>query len=363
MTLPLLVLLLAVLAGFVLVESKTVSGTFQLTAGDFTSGPEYEISKFSFVVGKGQIRGEFKYQDPQTWMTSPALYLFRDESWSDYHKALTCEDKATFAFKAILIGKPTQSHMKLLKRQLDAPALASLEQDTDGLMKWKFSWEFDTEERTTGWFLIAADCALEQFNAEVPKMHYEIELLNPDNTHLPADEFGLPKLYLVTFVFLILYSVKLVLFDMQSKRPDGDREKIQLVVYLLFFSYFALTASLGSELAHLFVYKQNGRGVYLFDLMSDVFDGICQLTVAFVLICLASGWTLVEMEDDSVKKNSLGSLLRHPQNLVKGGNVVGFAVAFVVLVSFVLQFLNKQLDEDFTKFHDYDSYTTTDIVW
>lgn len=133
-------LLLAALA--LTVQAKTVSGKFQLTAGDLYTGPEFEISKFSFVVGKGQIRGTFHYQDAQTWMTSPALYLFRDESWADYHAALTCEDKAAFAFKAILIGKPTQSHMKLLKRQLDSPALATLDQLPDGTMRFVVFYDF-----------------------------------------------------------------------------------------------------------------------------------------------------------------------------------------------------------------------------
>lgn len=61
------------------------------------------------------------------------------------------------------------------------------------------------------------------------------------------------------------------------------------------------------------------------------------------------------MEDDNVKKNSVGSLLRHPQQMLRGGNVVVFAVLGVVVGTFVLQYLNKQMDEDFSKFHDYDS--------
>eukprot|EP01052_Picozoa_sp_SAG31_P016093 SAG31_NODE_1054_length_10140_cov_4.264316_10_plen_75_part_00 len=32
---------------------------------------------------------------------------------------------------------------------------------------WSFTWEVEEHERPHGWFLIAADCALEQYNAKV----------------------------------------------------------------------------------------------------------------------------------------------------------------------------------------------------
>ena len=69
------------------VHAKTVTGSFQLDSGDLYHGPEKEIAKYSFMVGRGRIAGKFWYRDPHTWMTSPALYLFRDESWDKYHNA------------------------------------------------------------------------------------------------------------------------------------------------------------------------------------------------------------------------------------------------------------------------------------
>ena len=328
---------------------------------DLYTGPEYEIAKFSFVVGKGKIQGKFRYEDPHTWMTSPALYLFRDERWEDYHKAPACDDKTQFAFKAIPIGVVTPSHINVLHRELDAPTKTNIEKGPDGLMEWTFSWEFDTEERTRGWFLIAADCALEQFNAKVPPMQFEISLFNPGETHLPADEFGLPKLYLLTAVVLVAFGVYGISMVRQTKKETGG--KTHLVVWLLGAAYVTLLASLGCELAHLQVYKHNGYGVWLFDLFSDLFDGLSQLTVAFVLICLASGWTLVEYEDDSVRKNSVGSLLRHPENMVKGANRVVFAALSVVVITTTLQIVNKLDGEDFTKFHDYESFSGKVLVY
>ena len=91
------------------------------------------------------------------------------------------------------------------------------------------------------------------------------------------------------------------------------------------------------------------------DLMSEFLDGGSQLAVSFVLICLASGWTLVQYEDDAVRANSVGSLLRHPGNMVKGANKLVFIVIGLVVGTTTLQLINKLGDDDFTKFHDYES--------
>lgn len=317
-------------------------------------GPEYEIAKFSFVVGSGKVEGTFRYQDPQTWMTSPALYLFRDEKWTDYHNAPACEDKMQFADKAIPIGSVTQSHTHVLHRGLESPTKTTMEKDeVTGAVTWSFKWEFQTEERTRGWFLIAADCALEQFNARVPPMEFDIALLNPGETHLPADEFGLPRLYLFVFLVLSVFAMYAVRLVVAARRESGG--KTHLVVWMLGFSYVTLLLSLAFELSHLHVYKSNGTGLFALDLMSELFDGVSQLTVAFVLICLASGWTLVEYEDDQVRKNSVGSLLRHPDNMLRGANIVVFVTLVIVVTTTMLQILNKLRDEEFTKFHDYES--------
>jgi len=98
-SLLLIVVLLIALAG--LGNAKSVSGVFHLESGDLTHGPEYEIAKFSFAIGKSKVEGRFRFADSHTWMSSPALYLFRDEVWDSYHNAPACDDKMEFAHKAI----------------------------------------------------------------------------------------------------------------------------------------------------------------------------------------------------------------------------------------------------------------------
>jgi hypothetical protein len=86
--------------------AKYSSGGFQLDAGGYDSGPEYEIAKFSFNEGTAHISGKFRYKAADSnWMTSPAVYLFHDDSWDAYHKLLACEDKVEHAHSLVQIGK------------------------------------------------------------------------------------------------------------------------------------------------------------------------------------------------------------------------------------------------------------------
>mmetsp|Transcript_4104 Transcript_4104/g.8858 ORF Transcript_4104/g.8858 Transcript_4104/m.8858 type:complete len:489 (-) Transcript_4104:327-1793(-) len=338
--------------GPVAVEGKSVSGKFRLEAGDFDHGPEYEITKFSFAIGKGSVTGKFTYDDPKTWMTSPALYLFMDEVWDKYHEAPACVDKVAFAHASIPIGKKTASHQHIASHGLGKATHSALKKLDDGKVEWEFTWEVDHDTRTAGWFVIAADCALEQYNAQVPPMQFEIHLLNPGNTHLPADEYGLPKLYLFTFVAMGIYLAYLL---KMLKEHYEETHKIHLVVQLLLTAYICQGVSLGFELSHLEVYKHNGYGVHIFDLASEIFEGLSQTVISFVLICLASGWTLIETSADDSRANSVATILRNPGNMLKGPNVVVLVVIALVVSSMLLQIANKGYDDDFQKFHNHES--------
>mmetsp|Transcript_17908 Transcript_17908/g.31654 ORF Transcript_17908/g.31654 Transcript_17908/m.31654 type:complete len:480 (+) Transcript_17908:243-1682(+) len=333
-------------------RAKTVTGVFQLEAGDLYTGPEYEITKFSFAEGEGKVDGVFRFKDPHTWMTSPALYLFMDEAWDDYHKAPTCVDKVEFASAMIPIGKVTQSHRDILHVGMGRANHSATRELENGIVEWEFTWVVNHEHRTHGWFVIVADCALEQYNAKVPPMSYTLHLFNPGNTHLPADDHGLPKMYLFTFIAMGGYLVYLI-FCLHEQMQDT--KKIHLVVKLLLFSYILQMVSIGAELGHLYAYKFNGTGVFTLDLLSEIFEGLSQTLISFVLICLGSGWTLVETSSDQSRANSVATLLRNPSLMIKGPNVAIFSLIILVVVSMFLQISNKNLDDNFSKFHDHES--------
>ena len=267
MGLPLLLLLL-LLAWMPGCLATKKFGTFQLEAGDQDGGPEYEIGKFTFSRGSGKITGEFTYKAADSnWMTSPALYLFNDDAWDDYHRLPACEDKVEFAHSLIQIGKigntPNMGRRQIgVPQQVLArshPAETKLVYVGDDAV-WSFTWEVEETARPHGWFVIAADCALEQYNTKVAPMSFEVTMLNPGDNHLPADEYGLPSVYYIAWLAMAgcgVYCTKLV-----QAHLSATRQKIHLVVKLLISAYCLQFLSLSCEIIHLWRFQSNGIGSY-----------------------------------------------------------------------------------------------------
>lgn len=290
--------------------------------------------------------------DSKNWATSPALYLFMDESWDKYHNTPACVDKVEHAFAAIPIGKQTRSHHDILKDHFGQATSSETKKLAKGRVEWSFKWRINHATRTHGWFVVVADCALEQYNTRVSPMDYTLKLINPGNTHLPADEYGLPKMYLLVTIFMTIYAVSL---GYKMYKQHKTQKTIHLIVFLICFCFALQYTSVVYELIHLYVYKYNGKGVYYCDFFSEIFEGLSQTLIALILICLASGWTLVDFENDKSKANSIGFLLRNPSRLLEGFNIVILFIGCFVIINFVLQILNKGYDDDFQKFHDFES--------
>jgi hypothetical protein len=232
------------------------------------------------------------------------------------------------------------------------PAQTELKYEDDEAI-WSFKWELESTERPHGWFIISADCALEQYNAKVSDMQYEITMLNPGDSHLPADELGLPLFYYTSWVTMVgsgCYCLTLV-----KKHLAETRQKIHLVVKLLIAAYLLQFLSLTCEIIHLWRYMGNGVGSFFMDFVSELLEGLSSMVISFVLICLASGWTLVETEADDRKTNSVATMLRDPRVLFKGSNA-GVAICLIIMgANTALVFWNKAHDDTFAKFHDHES--------
>ncbi|KAJ9450321.1 hypothetical protein DIPPA_26028 [Diplonema papillatum] len=366
---------LALLAVAGLVSGKNVKGTFQLTAGDEHSGPEFEIAKFSFAVGDGKIKGTIRYDtNDMNWHTSPALYLFNDDQWDAYHKAPACMDKVEVAHTVVQIGSTSdekaggrrqRSTMNYGYKKLanSKDTTASVRMLPNNKVEWRFEWKINHAERTKGWFLIAADCALEQFNTKVAPMTYDITLLNPSNDQLPANEHWLPTMYILVIIVCCVhigYCLNVVSTTVENSK------RIHLIVKLFALAYGMQVLSLLMELMHLFIYSINGRGIWILDFASEITEGFCSLIISFVLICLACGWTLVDEEANSRNRMSVATILRDPKSMLRSGNWLGYILVLCLLgiisYTMLLLFWNKLSDEDFTKFHDIDTKHGTRLL-
>jgi hypothetical protein len=306
----------------------------------------------------GLVKGVISYETPNSWMTSPALFLFQDDSWDNYHKAPSCDEKVKFAHTAIAIGSITRAHQELMRHRIGAPKRSKTEKN-ESTIKHTFEWEIIQEERDVGWFLIAADCALEQYNTKVPPMSYDIVLMNAGEdgiesaSHLDATEDYITPVLCVTLLLMALYA--LYCMKLVKENHGGNVMKTHLVVRLFAGAYVAQQGSVMFELVHLVLYRYDGDGSFFFDFGSEILEGLSSMLISFILICLASGWTLVDTEADNKSKNSLMSILKDPRQLTKGANPGVVVMVILMIVTVYLQAMNKGHDESFHKFHDWES--------
>ena len=155
------------------------------------------------------------------------------------------------------------------------------------------------------------------------------------------DEFGLPRTYLLVFLLLSGFGGYAAFLLFQHYEDQG--KKVHLVVKLLSIAYVMQLVSVFFELVHLWFYKSNGVGLLGADLLSEMLEGLSQTTISFVLICLASGWTLVDVDEDAARPNSVGTLLRNPSTLLSGANAVVFGLIMLVALTMVLQQVDPPL--------------------
>lgn len=337
------------------IEAKRISGKAYLAPERIN-----EISKFNFGVGTGHINGTFEF------MGTPkgTIYLFKDTHWWDKFHAEEACSKIRHAHTKIPIG----STGARIGRGLGHARGEDIVDATKGKKKWAFSWQISHKDRTSGWYLVLADCHSKSTQAEdenskrkkkkrkrrnraVDRYTYELDFLNPGGNHLSADEYWLTEIYIFVTVSLIggwFYFSKL----MQKTFGNGSRH---LVIWFIRFAYGFQLVSMSFEIIHQVLYRYNGYGIWFFDFLSEVFEGLSQTFVSFVLLCLANGWTFSSSQVKNKYDPSIKEVLNNP-SLMDIDNPVLLLLVVFMFFSIVLQLVNKLYDESFMKFHDHETY-------
>lgn len=117
--------------------------------------------------------------------------------------------------------------------------------------------------------------------------------------------------------------------------------------YPLVFVSLALFFQISSlifESLHLWIYSGNGTGLFLFDLLSQLFYIASQFIFTVLLILLSWGWTINFMEFESMT-------IFMPFSILIGIIQIGFV------------FLSKASDDTYYKFHDYEDLAGYLIVF
>ena len=378
-------------------HAKTTVGTFTLEGGDDLVGPERELTKYSFNAGaKGVIMATFWAPKSNADIVGQfKIWLIRDDSWAAYHAATTCVDKEVLALQSFTIrnhereGPWTQAHAGIFENAKDAWDYHHREVH-ESMKRYSFVHEVDnTDGGTRGFYVSVAYCPLEQYapgTIRVPAVEYQVLALNDGFTHLPADEFGLPRLTLLAFLALVGYGAYclhlLRTAHYRAKGVEGDVRKVHLVVVLLGAAYAGQVLATLSEGLHLRAYAGDGVGRPWLDHLSEFCEAGSTWVIMFVLVCLACGWTLADVKelarfrslgghgmtaDELAGKKNDGKLagadtksamafLRDPKKIFASGlNLVGLAVVALCSLSVLLILFGKKDDDDFRAFHDHET--------
>jgi len=349
-------------------EGKVVSGK-----GYFGTQSITEVTKFAFRTGTSKIIGNV------TYMGEPrgSLYLFMDTNWQEkFHNEEDC-DKVKHAHTRIPIGKVGN----VAKGIGVATGKEPVHDDASNMNTWEFEWTITHAVRTYGWYFTIADCTgfengdpksemdikMEESLADSSKSNkrkrkrrlrrnlfkYNIELYNPDGDHLPADEYGQFTIYSLTFLPMLAFFIHSQ-STYSKKMGNGFFVGSHAVIKTFAFAYVFQLISMLLEMLHLYAYSGNGYGVFIFDFFSEFMEGLSQLIISFTLLCLANGWTLVDLSRRPASSMSMWLKQTMNQPQLDDETPMLFVLLIIIFITTVLQIISKVQDDSFHKFHDHD---------
>ena len=229
-----------------------------------------------------------------------------------------------------------------------------------------------TPEAVRYYYAVIGDCYLEEYDAHPPAIHYDINFVNGkmvfpgdspdkarhDESELPADEQGL---YSMNFWVLLAMSGYLVFFASLVVKQRKESGQVHLVVLLLGLAFLLQMGSVFFEFCHLHVYRQNGKGLrwrhsfFPADFFSECCQGLSELLLSFLLVALASGWTLTEFMSafgDVGETKTFMSAFARPAELVRKVTPASIFAACLIVIQVLLELAGRAYEDDFNQFHD-----------
>lgn len=197
------------------------------------------------------------------------------------------------------------------------------------------------------WYVVIADCSLEQIYHEIPPIKYDVTLLNGKH-HIPAEQHGLATTYSTLTIMLCLAGIGGHFLIREQRQALGE---LHLIVKLLLLAYMLNLVACLFECIHLWLYglagatiihlaqtsckvikflfawpltmcqlhlggqslaavynekpsliflmstSHAGTGSNVLHIMSELSASMFGSVVNFVLLALACGWTLTDSED------------------------------------------------------------------
>ena len=349
--------LLALAFGIGGCDAKKIAGTLTLDS----AVTEQYVSKFSFSSGvAGKIDGDFMVsaeylmQRPAWLMRSRQIRfqslqvaVYNQDAWDNYHKM-------------VREGSLCVERIQAATFQTLVPMAMPHDHDGAADVPFELDHEITPEENSHYWYIIAADCSLEEYDAHPPELKFTIEFFN-GGSHLPADEDGM---FTAQVIVLLLYVGFLAAYGYFAFRQYSEKGQVHLAVILLGVAILMQTFAIILELMHLAVFSRDGFGLrfrhswFPADFFSEIMQDLSELLCALVLIALAFGWTIPDPDlvMNPTSRNSFLASLARPADWVKKMTPASVFVFSLVIANIVLELLGRNFEDDFNQFHDHEHW-------
>jgi hypothetical protein len=231
----------------------------------FTSEkPWQEISRFGLGLGEGNFSVTARFKEPsQEKNLKMNMVLYSGLKWTDQLTKLSCEERVSQSSSKYEISLPSSS--KWSKR-------------TGGRLIQKQSPQV--------FYFVLADCSGLLNGKEI---QVDFTVVNHGFNHFSVELVGIKNSFAVALALLLaIFGKNVIDFARVWKNDEGiTGPRIWLNVAIIL--QIVATAS---QFVHLTVYEIDGKGFWVFDLISEVSTLFYELAISTLLVIVASGWTI-----------------------------------------------------------------------
>ncbi|CAB9499846.1 whole genome shotgun sequence [Seminavis robusta] len=335
--------------------ATTNTGGFSLT----NTKPDQVITSYSIAEGATGLMqvvllSTERYPNEQNLK----LRLYRDDDWVNVKRLSTCQEKAQLARDTVDITFDTETETQMKEWGYKKPRWRS---ETHLRIEPVEEESTDYVPRHHYWYVVMDDCSLEgEYRATMPRVKYYLQIYNMLNekaiTHFSTDEFSLSRVHTFTMLFGAALCFML-LFKIGCDLTSSGIVHVSNFMVLGAITFY-IAASV-FQLMHLNFYRYDGESWFWLEELSAYTDAICDGMICFLLLAIASGWTLptdvisVQHSQDNatvIQKILVG--LANPTGAKSWINPFSTLYAGSIMVHLTLAHWGLSYQDDFDSYHD-----------
>ena len=192
------------------------------------------------------------------------MVLYSGLKWTEALTQLKCEERLAQASS---------------KYEISLPSSGKWSKKTGGRLIQKQSPQM--------FYFILADCSGSLIGKEIL---FDFEVVNPDNNHNSIEMIGIKNSFGLALILLLGIFGKGVwdFLNLMKKDEEITGPRVWLNVAILM-----MIVSVLLQYVHLYVFEIDGKGLKTFELFSEIFALLYQISISTLLVVVASGWTIL----------------------------------------------------------------------